>query len=176
MWRYLLPFVVLGGLIGIFWYGLHSDPSRVPSPLIDKPVPRFSLPTLEKTGTKFTNRQFLGHVSLLNVWAAWCVSCRVEHPTLLKFAARHDVPLYGLDYRDNRSKALAWLKKAGDPYDKIAFDAKGRVAINWGVYGAPETYLIDAHGIIRHKYIGPLTTQKIKKDLLPRIAKLRAKR
>ncbi|HET7307891.1 MAG TPA: DsbE family thiol:disulfide interchange protein [Gammaproteobacteria bacterium] len=174
MWRYLLPLVLLVGFIGVFWHGLHSDPSRVPSPLIGKHVPAFTLPALKQPSKTVSNKEFNGQISLLNVWATWCFECKAEHPTLVQFSKRHNVPLYGLDYRDNRGKALAWLKKAGNPYDKVAFDATGAVAINWGVYGAPETYLIDSHGIIRHKYIGPLTPQQIKNDLMPRIAKLRA--
>ncbi|HET6654811.1 MAG TPA: DsbE family thiol:disulfide interchange protein [Gammaproteobacteria bacterium] len=174
MWRYLLPLVVLVGLIGIFWRGLHTDPSRVPSPLIGKAVPDFSLPKLLKPEEAFSDEQLRGQVSLLNVWATWCFECKAEHPVLMQFAAKHDVPLYGFDYRDDREKALAWLDEAGNPYDSIAFDATGDVGIDWGVYGAPETFLIDANGHIRHKYIGPLTPARIQNDLLPRIEKLRA--
>lgn len=176
MWRYLLPLGVLAGLVAIFWHGLHVDPSRVPSPLINKPVPQFSLPALRQPDVTFSDKTFHGKVSLLNVWATWCFECEAEHPTLVQFAAQHDVPLYGLDYRDDRIKALAWLKKAGDPYAMVAFDGHGDVGINWGVYGAPETFLIDAHGIIRHKYIGPLTPELIKNDLMPRVARLRAEK
>ncbi|MGH8400586.1 MAG: DsbE family thiol:disulfide interchange protein, partial [Gammaproteobacteria bacterium] len=124
----------------------------------------------------FTQMEFSGHVSLLNVWGSWCVACREEHPVLLQFAAEHVIPVYGLDYalgyKDERQNALQWLAKEGNPYTAIAFDATGDVAINWGVYGAPETFLLDKHGIIRHKYIGPLTPEIIKDDLLPRVRKL----
>lgn len=174
MWRYTLPLVVVVALTGFFWKGLQQDPSRVPSPLIGQPAPEFSLPELRRPEAEFTERQMQGHVSLLNVWATWCIACKEEHPTLMQFAARHDVPLYGLDYKDDRAKAMEWLDTHGDPYHKIAFDHRGDVAINWGVYGAPETFLIDAHGMIRHKYIGPLTPELIRNDLMPRVEKLRA--
>ncbi|HET7675535.1 MAG TPA: DsbE family thiol:disulfide interchange protein [Gammaproteobacteria bacterium] len=174
MLRYGLPLIVLAGLILIFWHGLHSDPSLVKSPLIGKPAPAFSLPALAHPDETITDSILRGQVSLVNVWGTWCISCREEHPTLLAFANKHKVPVYGLDYKDSRDKALAWLKGKGDPYSRVMFDKNGDTAINWGVYGAPETFLIDANGIIRHKYIGPLTPQIIKSDLLPRIAQLRA--
>lgn len=173
MWRYLLPIVVLAALIGFFWRGLYLNPRIVPSPLIGKPVPVFSLPRLHDPDSVFTQEQFHGQVALLNVWATWCVACRDEHATLLHFAQQGVVPVYGLDYKDDRRSALDWLAKDGNPYAAVAFDASGDVAINWGVYGAPETFLIDSHGVIRYKYIGPLTPDIIDKELLPRIAALR---
>jgi cytochrome c biogenesis protein CcmG/thiol:disulfide interchange protein DsbE len=131
------------------------------------------LPALKKPKQTLTRADFKGHVSLLNVWATWCFACREEHQTLLKFAKRGVVPIYGLDYKDKRNAALAWLKQAGDPYRAIAFDRTGNVAMNWGVYGAPETFLVDANGIIRYKHIGPLTAKSIRQELLPRIRKLK---
>lgn len=174
MWRFLLPMVLLAGFLAVGWYGLHTDQSLVPSPLIGKPAPALSLPSLEDPNELITNAVFKGHISLLNVWATWCFECHAEHPLLVKFSRTHEVPLYGLDYRDDREKALASLARNGNPYTKVAFDKDGLVAINWGVYGAPETYLIDASGTIRHKYIGPLTQQLITNDLMPRISKLRS--
>jgi cytochrome c biogenesis protein CcmG/thiol:disulfide interchange protein DsbE len=174
MWRYALPIAILAGLVGIFWHGLHVDPSRVPSPFIGKPAPQFSLSELRHPDETFSTSQLHGQIALVNFWGTWCVSCREEHPALMQFAAHHDVPIYGVDYKDSRDAAVAWLGKKGDPYARVAFDPESNAAINWGVYGAPETFLIDAHGIIRHKYIGPLTPELIKNDLLPRIARLRA--
>lgn len=176
MWRYLkfaLPILVLAALIGFFWRGLYLNPRIVPSPLIGKSVPVFSLPRLQEPQQAFTQSEFLGKVSLLNVWATWCVACRDEQQTLVDFAKQNLVPIYGLDYKDDRQSALDWLTQQGNPYAAVAFDASGDVAINWGVYGAPETFLIDQHGIIRYKYIGPLTPDVIHDELLPRIQALR---
>ncbi|MGH8506045.1 MAG: DsbE family thiol:disulfide interchange protein [Stenotrophobium sp.] len=169
---YLLPIVVLAGLIGFFWRGLYLNPRILPSPLIGKAVPVFSLPELRHPEDPITQQSLMGHVSLVNVWGTWCYACREEQQTLMAFARQHVVPIYGWDYKDDRQAALAWLAERGDPYAAIAFDASGDAAINWGVYGAPETFLIDARGIIRYKYVGPLTPDVIQKDLLPRIQAL----
>ena len=123
-----------------------------------------------------TQTEFQGKVSLLNVWGSWCVACRDEHPVLMQFAASHVIPVYGLDYKDDPQAALDMLSKQGNPYAAIAYDASGDVAINWGVYGAPETFLLDKQGVIRHKYIGPLTQAIIQDDLMPRIQTLEAER
>jgi cytochrome c biogenesis protein CcmG/thiol:disulfide interchange protein DsbE len=171
MWRYLkfgLPALVLIALIALFARGLFLDPTTVPSPLIGKPAPAFSLPSLDGKQT-ITQMELQGKVSLVNVWGSWCVACRDEHPVLMQFSAQHVLPIYGLDYQDDHQAALDVLAKQGDPYTSVAYDANGDVAINWGVYGAPETFLLDKHGIIRHKYIGPLTLDLIRDDLLPRI-------
>ncbi|MGH8312338.1 MAG: DsbE family thiol:disulfide interchange protein [Gammaproteobacteria bacterium] len=169
---YLLPIVVLAGLIGFFWRGLYLNPRILPSPLIGKSVPVFSLSELRHPEDPITQQSLMGHVSLVNVWGTWCYACREEQQTLMAFARQHVVPIYGWDYKDDRQAALAWLAERGDPYAAIAFDASGDAAINWGVYGAPETFLIDARGIIRYKYVGPLTPDVIQKDLLPRIQAL----
>jgi cytochrome c biogenesis protein CcmG, thiol:disulfide interchange protein DsbE len=163
MWRYLkfgLPALVLIALVALFARGLFLDPTTVPSPLIGKQAPTFSLPSLADG----------------NVWGSWCVACRDEHPVLMQFAAQHVLPIYGLDYKDDRQAALDVLAKQGDPYTSVAYDASGDVAINWGVYGAPETFLLDKHGIIRHKYIGALTPELIRDDLLPRVQALESER
>ena len=179
MWRYLkfaLPALVLIALVALFARGLFLDPTVVPSPLIGKAAPAFSLPALAVGRPVFTQAEFRGKVSLLNVWGSWCVACRDEHPVLMQFAAGKVIPVYGLDYKDDRQAALDMLAKQGDPYNAIAFDQSGDVAINWGVYGAPETFLLDKQGVIRKKYIGPLTAQLIRDDLMPRIQVLEAER
>lgn len=179
MWPYLkfaLPALVLIALLALFARGLFLDPSVVPSPLIDKAAPAFNLPTLADSRQAVTQAEFQGRVSLLNVWGSWCVACRDEHPVLMQFAASHVIPIYGLDYKDDRQAALDMLAKQGDPYTTIAYDASGDVTINWGVYGAPETFLLDRQGVIRHKYIGPLTQGIIQDDLMPRIQALEAER
>lgn len=169
---YLLPIVVLGVLIAFFWRGLYMNPRILPSPLIGKPVPVFNLPELKHPQDPITQQSLMGHVSLVNVWGTWCFACRDEQQTLMAFAQQNVVPIYGWDYKDDRQNAIEWLAKRGDPYKAVAFDATGDAAINWGVYGAPETFLVDRHGIIRYKYIGPLTPEVIAKDLLPRIQAL----
>ena len=172
MTRFALPlaiFVVLLVLLGI---GLKLDPREVPSPLIGKPAPNFELPQLKETSKTFTNRDMLGKVWVLNVWASWCVSCREEHPVLLDLAASGAVPIYGLNYKDKREDGLAWLKGMGDPYQISIFDFDGRVGIDYGVYGVPETYVIDKAGVIRYKRIGPLTPQIVKEKVLPLVREL----
>jgi len=170
---FILPVLVLLALMGFFWRGLYLNPTIVSSPLIGKPVPDFSLPRLQNPQQVFDQNQLKGQISLVNVWATWCVACRDEQQTLLDFSRQKVVPIYGLDYKDDRQSALQWLAQRGNPYAAVAFDKIGNVAINWGVYGAPETFLIDAHGIIRYKYIGPITPKVIREDLLPHIQALR---
>jgi len=179
MWHYLrfaLPALVLIAMVALFARGLFLDPTTVPSPLIGKASPAFSLPTLADARQTITQAEFQGKVSLLNVWGSWCVACRDEHPVLMQFAAEHVIPIYGLDYKDDRQAAQDMLAKQGDPYTAIAYDQSGDVAINWGVYGAPETFLLDKQGVIRKKYIGPLTPSLIRDDLMPRIHALEAER
>jgi cytochrome c biogenesis protein CcmG, thiol:disulfide interchange protein DsbE len=171
---FILPGLVLLFLIGLFARGLFLDPTKVKSPLIGKPVPTFTLPELYDPSKKLDQSVFLGHVSLFNVWGAWCGACQDEHPVLVDFAKRKVLPIYGLDYHDDHRAALAMLQKGGDPYTRIFDDASGDVAIDWGVYGAPETFLIDKQGVIRDKVIGPLTPEIIDKQLLPEIQQLQA--
>jgi cytochrome c biogenesis protein CcmG/thiol:disulfide interchange protein DsbE len=170
--RYLTPLVLFLALAALLYKGLALNPREVPSPLIGKPAPEFSLPELKDTSRQLSHSDFLGKVSLLNVWATWCVSCRAEHPLLMQLA-RQGVTIYGLDYKDNREDAKRWLQRFGDPYVANAFDADGRVGIDWGVYGTPETFVIDQRGIIRHKHIGPLTEEAIQGEILPLIQKLK---
>ncbi|MEE9422491.1 MAG: DsbE family thiol:disulfide interchange protein [Gammaproteobacteria bacterium] len=166
--RYLLPLFAFLALAGLLYKGLSLDPKKIPSPLIDKPAPTFSLPQLYAPEKLLTQNDLKNQVSLLNVWATWCGACRQEHPVVMQLA-KTGVPIYGLNYKDKRPDAKRWLKQYGNPYRANAFDEEGRVGINWGVYGAPETFVIDKQGIIRHKHIGPLTTEALNRDILPLI-------
>ncbi|MBA2410035.1 MAG: DsbE family thiol:disulfide interchange protein [Gammaproteobacteria bacterium] len=173
MLRYLLPAALFAVLVVFLGLGLNRDPSMVPSPLIDKPAPAFSLPHLKHPAQRFTHRDLRGNVSLVNVWATWCVACYGEHPVLVALARSGQVPIYGLNLKDKRPAAIRWLRELGDPYAAIAFDADGRVAIDWGVYGAPETFVVDSGGIIRYKHIGPLTAEVLTETILPLVRRLR---
>lgn len=175
MTRFIWPLVIFLVLAGFLYVGLGLDPREVPSPLIDKPAPAFSLPQLHDTSRKFSPEQMKGKVWLLNVWSSWCVSCRQEHPVLLSLSQQNTVPIYGLDYKDTREDALMMLRRGGDPYVLSAMDADGRVGIDYGVYGVPETYVIDKQGIIRYKQIGPVTPQNLHDTILPLIAELQKK-
>ncbi len=173
--RYLIPLVVFLLMIGLFGVGLKLDPSKVPSPLIDKPAPQFSLPDLHDREKLVDTAVLREHkVSLFNVWASWCVACRQEHPFLMELARSGDVPIYGLNYKDKRPDAINWLNRLGNPYTASAFDEEGRVGIDWGVYGVPETFVVDSKGVIRYKQIGPLTEQAWQETILPLINQIRA--
>ena len=165
--RFLLPLALFIGLVVFLAIGLGRDPHEVPSPLINKPAPAFQLPQLHEPAKTFSAQEMRGKVWLLNVWASWCISCREEHPLLLDFARSGAVPLYGLNYKDQRNDAIAWLNELGNPYLLSAVDLDGRVGIDYGVYGAPETYLIDREGVIRFKQVGPLTPEVIQNKILP---------
>jgi cytochrome c biogenesis protein CcmG/thiol:disulfide interchange protein DsbE len=169
--RFLFPLFAFLALAGLLYKGLSLDPKKIPSPLIDKPAPAFSLPQLYAPEKLLTQNDFKNQVSLLNVWATWCGACRQEHPVVMQLA-KTGVPIYGLNYKDKRPDAKRWLKQYGNPYRANAFDEAGRVGIDWGVYGAPETFVIDKQGIIRHKHIGPLTTEALNRDILPLIKQL----
>lgn len=173
MWKAILPLVIFIGLVVVLAVGLSRDPRLVPSPLIGKPVPAFELPQLHDPGKNFGVNDLKGEVSLLNVWASWCASCRIEHPLLLEVAKQNTVPVYGLNYKDTREDAINWLNRLGDPYSAIAFDVEGKVGIDLGVYGAPETYIIDKNGIIAYKHIGPISAQDWQEKFLPVILKLK---
>jgi cytochrome c biogenesis protein CcmG/thiol:disulfide interchange protein DsbE len=149
-----MPLIVFVALVIFLAIGLTLNPRIVPSPLIDKPAPQFELPLLSEDG-KFSNKDLIGHVTLVNVWASWCFACRQEHEAV-KYLGRNGVRIIGLNYKDEPENAKAWLAKLGNPYEAVAADYDGRVGIDWGVYGAPETFLIDQDGIIRHKVIGPI--------------------
>ncbi|NIP49825.1 MAG: DsbE family thiol:disulfide interchange protein [Gammaproteobacteria bacterium] len=172
MIRYHLPLGIFLLIVVLFVIGLRLDPRHVPSPLIDKPAPEFSLPSLRDENTRVGTSDFIGKVTLLNVWASWCVSCLYEHPLLMDLFRQGVVPIYGLNYKDERKAAIAWLEQRGDPYQASAYDEAGRVGIDYGVYGVPETYVLDKKGIIRHKHIGPLTREDLDETILPLIRQL----
>lgn len=172
--KFLIPLSVFALLLLLLGIGLKLDPREVPSPFVGKPAPPFVLPTVQAAGKTLSTEEFHGKVSLLNVWASWCVSCRQEHPLLLELAKSGQVPIYGLNYKDERDAATAWLTRFGDPYQASAFDADGKVGIDWGVYGVPETFVIDRKGVIRHKFTGPLTEETLKDVLIPLVTTLQA--
>jgi len=159
-----LGFVVLAAML--FW-GLFRDPREVPSPLIGKPAPRVAVPLLSDAGAAFSAEQMKGKVWLLNVWASWCPPCKEEHPVLLELAQKNIVPIVGHSYKDKRDAARDVLSATGNPYAITVFDEQGKVALDWGVYGAPETFLIDGEGIVRAKHVGPLTPQIIEAKFKP---------
>ena len=160
-------------MVLLFVFGLQNDPSIVPSPFIDKPVPVFTLPELRDPNTNLTSENLKGDVSLLNIWATWCIPCRQEHPLLVELAKDKGVKIYGLNYKDVRQDAIAWLEKLGDPYTGVFFDEAGATGIDLGVYGVPETVVLDKNGIIRYKHIGPLTKEIISEVILPVIRELK---
>jgi len=174
--RYLMPLAAFLALVILLYQGLSIDPHRVPSPLIGKNVPVFTLTKLKHPSATLSNKDFKGKVALFNVWATWCVSCRAEHSVLMQLAKTGRVPIYGLNYKDKRPAAVRWLQQYGDPYQANAFDADGRVGIDWGVYGTPETFVIDKRGVIRHKHIGPLTQDILRQEILPLVAQLKAEK
>ena len=170
--KFLIPLALFFTLLGFLAVGLKLDPREVPSPLIDKPAPDFALTRLDAPGQTIRRADMLGKVWLLNVWASWCDACRDEHPYLVEFAKQKLLPIYGLDYRDKREPAQAWLAERGNPYDTSLFDVDGRTGIDFGVYGVPETFLIDKQGVIRFKQIGMLTPEILENKVKPLVRKL----
>jgi len=171
--RFAIPLLIFGVIAAFLFKGLGMDPREIPSPLIGKSVPDFALPLLEQPETQITNKDLLGKPYLLNVWATWCVSCRAEHETLVQLSRTGKVDIYGLNWKDDRAGAQTWLRKLGNPYEANIFDKKGRTAIDLGVYGAPETFVVDSKGIIHYKHAGPVTPQLINDKLLPLIEQLK---
>lgn len=172
MGRFLLPlgiFIVIVIFLGI---GLTLNPKEIPSPFIGKAAPAFTLPQLHEPGRQFSPQDMQGKVWLLNIWASWCGSCREEHPLLVELARQNIVPIIGLDYKDERDKGIAWLNSLGNPYAVSVSDMDGRTGIDWGVYGVPETFVIDKQGIIRYKQIGPVTPAALQDKLIPLIKEL----
>ena len=171
MIRRFIPLQVFVGVAALLAMGIMQAPRKdlVPSPLIGKHAPNFSLPSLIHPHRLVSSTQLNGHWYLFNVWGTWCISCRQEYPELLAIAHTGVVPLIGLDWKDTRGEALAFLSTKGDPYQRIAFDPGGLEAIHWGVYGAPETFLVNPKGIIVYKYIGPITPRAWTEDILPRL-------
>jgi cytochrome c biogenesis protein CcmG/thiol:disulfide interchange protein DsbE len=167
--KFFLPIAAFLGLVGIFYIGLYQDPTLVPSPFIGKAAPEFDLPSLHSPNERVSSADMQGQVALLNVWASWCPACVQEHELLLQVANAGTLPIYGLNWKDERSAGLRWLQRLGNPYTAIAYDYDNVVGIDWGVYGAPETFLIDADGIILHKLIGQLTPEIWEQEFLPLI-------
>ena len=175
MSRFLIPFVLVAVMIPVFVIGLNRDPSEIPSPLLLKPAPQFELPRLKHPDQNVGSADYEGRLALLNVWATWCVGCRQEHDYLLKLTSETDIPMYGLNWRDRRNDALTWLQRLGDPYVASAYDEDGRVGIDWGVYGAPETFLIGPDGVILYKHISPMTEEVWRREFQPRILAAKGK-
>ena len=170
--KLLIPLGVFVVLCGFLYYGLFLNPREVPSPLIGKPAPQFTLAQLHEPAKTLGPADLKGQVWLLNVWASWCVSCREEHPLLVEFARRKSVPIYGLNYKDKRPDGMAWLARMGNPYEASLFDSDGRVGIDFGVYGVPETFVIDKQGVVRLKHTGPLTPDVLQTKIEPLIRQL----
>jgi len=171
--RFLIPFSLFAVMVVFLAIGLSLDPREVPSPLIGKPAPAFELPTLQNPAATFTPQDMRGKVWLLNVWASWCTACRAEHQLVNKLAERNVVPVIGLNYKDEPRDALDWLGKLGNPYLISVSDRHGRAGLDWGVYGVPESFVIDKKGTIRYKQIGPITEEALEKKILPLLEQLK---
>ncbi len=172
MKKALIPLGIFIVLVVFLAIGLTRDPHEIPSPLIGKPAPAFTAPRLHESGRTFSAKDMLGQVWLLNTWASWCVACRQEHPILMEFAKTKTLPIIGLDYKDPEADGLKWLARFGDPYDLSVTDRDGRIGIDYGVYGVPESFLIDKAGVIRYKQIGPVTEETLRDKILPLIRAL----
>lgn len=170
--KYLLPLGIFVVLVIFLAVGLKLDPREVPSPLIGKPAPDFTLPRLHQAANSLGTADLKGQVWILNVWASWCVACRAEHPVLNDLAKRIEVPLIGLNYKDQQADALAWLQRFGDPYTASVVDREGRIGIDWGVYGVPETFVMDKQGRVRYKHIGPVKPDDVTQKILPLLRQL----
>jgi cytochrome c biogenesis protein CcmG/thiol:disulfide interchange protein DsbE len=174
MKRFLLPLLLFMLVVGFLFAGLNLDPREVPSPLVGKPAPQFNLPQLEAVEQSLSPAQLIGQVWLLNVWASWCIACRDEHTVLLELAQTKAVPIYGMNYKDQPQAARQWLAQRGNPYMATAVDTDGRTGIDYGVYGVPETYVIDKAGVIVYKHIGPLTSAVLSNKILPLVKQLQS--
>ncbi len=168
--KFLLPILIFLGIAIAFGRGLFIDTHKLPSALLDLPAPQFDLPPVEdwdKPG--LASSDLKGEVSLVNIFASWCAACIIEHPQLMKMAEENDVPIYGINMKDEPENARAWLKRLGDPYGRIGADRRGRVSIDFGVYGVPETFVIDKQGVIRYRHVGPITIKDMRETMLPLI-------
>lgn len=172
-WKVLVPLAVVMALLGVLLVGLGLNSRELPSPLVGKPAPAFTLSALEDPEAELTEADYRGEVALVNVWATWCSTCRAEKPLLMELA-RNGIPIHGINYRDERDAALRYLEISDNPYRTIAFDPAGDAGMEWGVYATPETYLLDAEGVIRYKRTGPLSRQLLQDEVLPLIDELRA--
>lgn len=170
----LLPVAIFAALAAAFLWGLFNSDDRLPSTLIGKLVPEFTLPPIAGRSDGLATTDLVGAVSLVNVWASWCVPCRAENPLMVALAATGEVPIYGINYKDAPDEALAFLAELGDPFTRIGADRNGRVSIDWGVYGVPETYVIDAMGRIAYKHVGPFDRQILDQQILPVVRRLQA--
>lgn len=170
--KFIIPLAVFLGLLWFLKAGLNLDPHEVPSPLINKPAPVFSLTRLDDAKQTLGSKDLLGKVWMLNVWASWCVACREEHPLLVAYSKQSSLPVYGLNYKDTRTDGMGWLTSFGNPYQASFFDEAGKVGIDFGVYGVPETFIIDKQGIIRMKHIGPLTPEVLETKIDPLVRQL----
>jgi cytochrome c biogenesis protein CcmG, thiol:disulfide interchange protein DsbE len=173
MLKYLIPLVVFFTLLVLFIFGLQTDPRIVPSPFIDKPLPEINLPVLVDPQRVLSSNDLKGDISLLNIWATWCIPCLQEHPLLVDLAENNDIKIIGLNYKDDSQKALKWLDNLGDPYDIVLVDEVGTAGIDLGVYGVPETFVLDQDLIVKYKHIGPLTEKVISETILPLIDELK---
>ncbi len=170
--RYAIPLFIFIVVVGLLGYGLKLDPRLIPSPLIGKPVPEFTLPRLDSPEIQVSETEFEGQVWILNVWASWCVSCRAEHEFIMQLGASGMGRLIGLNYKDKQEDARAWLDELGDGYEFSLVDRDGKVAIDWGVYGVPETFIIGKDGLIKYKQIGPVNKEILEQEMLPLLKKL----
>lgn len=170
MVRFMLPIAAVLGLVVVLMIGLTRDPSELPSPFIDKLAPTFDLPSLTRPGQRVASDDFAGRMVLVNIWATWCVGCRQEHEFLIELQRKEIIPIYGINWRDNRNEGTRWLRELGDPYVDSGYDGDGRVGIDWGAYGAPETFLINANGIVLYKHLGPLDSFTWESVFVPLIA------
>lgn len=172
--KFVIPFLIFMLLALCFYFGLKSNPNHLPSALLNKPFPSFELSDLMEPKQQTNQQLFSGHVSLLNVWASWCSACREEHAVLQKISQHYSnkIKIYGLNYKDQRQDALKWLKQLGNPYSIVIEDSEGSLGIDLGVYGTPETFIIDQKGVIRYKYVGPITVQVWQDVLYPKIMEL----
>lgn len=172
MIRYLIPLLIFAVLVVFLGVGLDLNPREVPSPLVGRPAPQFRLKELHHPDRLYGPADLKGKVWILNVWASWCVSCRTEHPILNAWSRNGNLLLIGLNYKDEAGDALRWLKNLGDPYSRSVVDGNGRVGLDWGVYGVPESFVVDKKGIIRYKHIGPISMDDVKTTLVPLIDQL----
>ncbi len=171
--RFAIPLGIFVLIIGLLGYGLTLDPKKVPSPLIGKPAPAFSLAKLHQPDSQLSRDDLLGQVWVLNVWASWCVSCRAEHEVITRLSKESPVKIIGLDYKDEPDDGRRWLNQFGNPYSASLIDLDGRVGIDWGVYGVPETFIIGKDGLIKYKHIGPVTHEALDTDVIPMLKELR---
>lgn len=166
-WQQVVPTVVVVSLIVLLGYGLTRNPTKLPSALIGESVPEFSLPTLVSERSVLTNEDLKGQVTVINTWASWCLTCRAEHPRIAALTMRTGVPVVGLNYKDTRKAALQWLDHFGNPFAAVIFDKKGQLGFDLGVGAVPESFVVDSHGVIRHKVVGPITPKILNETLIP---------